>query len=399
MRFIHIEDFFHPNAGYQLNLLGKLQVKQGHEVIILTSEIEKTPDHLKHFFGSKNIIKLDEEYFKKNGVKIIRLPVFGWYSGRAIFKGGLFKKIKSLKPDVLFLHGESTLTSIRVLLSYKRFNMPMVIDSHMLDMASSNKLKYYFRMFFKKFITPIILKNKIPIIRVVNSDFLQRHFGLPLEKTILLSFGTDIDFFSPNQQTKKHYRKSLGIQSTDFIVTYAGKLDEAKGGLFLAESIKNKINIKGLKFLIIGNTADDDYGYKVEDTFLNSKNHIVRYPTQSYSDINKFYQISDIAIFPKQCSMSYFEVQSCGLPVILEENEINIQRVSNSKGILFKPNSKDSLIDAIYKFAMMSKKEIDIYRQNSRDNIITNYNYEKVAKSFTRIMIQSHKKFSETHDP
>ena len=49
MRFVHIEDFFHPNAGYQVNLLSKLQVKQGHEVIIITAELDKIPDHLISF--------------------------------------------------------------------------------------------------------------------------------------------------------------------------------------------------------------------------------------------------------------------------------------------------------------------------------------------------------------
>ena len=52
MKFLHVEDFFHPDAGYQLNLLARLQVKQGHRVIIIASELDKSPDFLKSFFGN-----------------------------------------------------------------------------------------------------------------------------------------------------------------------------------------------------------------------------------------------------------------------------------------------------------------------------------------------------------
>jgi hypothetical protein len=50
MRFVHVEDFVHPNAGYQINLLTRLQVQQGHEVIIVAGELDKMPVFLTSFF-------------------------------------------------------------------------------------------------------------------------------------------------------------------------------------------------------------------------------------------------------------------------------------------------------------------------------------------------------------
>ena len=72
MKIVHIEDFFHPDAGYQINVLAKYQANAGHEVIILTSEIDKIPDFLTIFFGKDNIEQKDREYESKYGVKIIR---------------------------------------------------------------------------------------------------------------------------------------------------------------------------------------------------------------------------------------------------------------------------------------------------------------------------------------
>lgn len=395
MRFVHVEDFIHPDAGYQLNLLSRLQVKQGHEVIIVCAELEKIPGWLTSFFGKDNIEEKDEKFKEATGVKIIRHPLYGFYSGRAIFKPGLHKLIKSLNPDVLFIHNEDTVMGMKLLWDYKKMNLPYVLDCHMLEMASKNKFRDYFRAFYRKFVTPIILKNNIPLIRVVDTDFVQKHYNIPLERTKLLSFGTDTDFYKPNQEVKKQFRQELGINENDFVVIYAGKMDPTKGGEFLAKSLKEKINIqnKEIKFIIIGNPPKDEYGEKVNKIFSESENKIIQNPTQTYFDLAKFYQTADIAIFPKQCSMSYFEVQACELPVVLEENEINISRVENKKGLTFSKDSIKEFRTAIEQFGNMPKEEFDMFKENARKNIVDNYNFVPIAQQFTDVMIEEYMKF------
>lgn len=240
MRFVHVEDFVHPNAGYQINLLTRLQVQQGHEVIIVAGELDKIPVFLTSFFGKDNIEEKDRKFEEETGVKIIRHPLYAYYSGRAIYKPGLHKLIKSLNPDVLFIHNEDTVMGMKLLWDYKKMNVPYVLDCHMLEMASENRFRDFFRLFYRKFVTPVILKNNIPLIRVVDTDFVQKHYNIPLSKTKLLSFGTDTDFYKPDSKIKEAFRKELGIDNTDFVVIYAGKMDPAKGGEFLAESLKEK---------------------------------------------------------------------------------------------------------------------------------------------------------------
>lgn len=395
MKFVHVEDFVHPNAGYQINLLTRLQVQQGHEVIIVAGELDKIPVFLTSFFGKDNIEEKDRKFEKETGVKIIRHPLYAYYSGRAIYKPGLHKVIKSLNPDVLFIHNEDTVMGMKLLWDYKKMNVPYVLDCHMLEMASENKFREFFRVFYRRFVTPVILKNNIPLIRVVDTDFVQKHYNIPLSKTKLLSFGTDTDFYKPDSKVKVEFRKELGIDNTDFVVIYAGKMDPAKGGEFLAESLKEKINIEGRKvqFVIIGNPPKDEYGTKVDILFSQSENSILRLPTQTYFDLAKFYQIADIAIFPKQCSMSYFEVQSCELPVVLEENEINNSRISDKKGLLFSKSSVSEFRSCIEQFGNMEKEEFEIYKQSARKNIVDNYNFVPIAQQFTDVMMEEYEKF------
>lgn len=396
MRFVHIEDFVHPDAGYQLNLLGPLQVAQGHEVIIITSEPDHVPSYFTSFFPVDDLKKRDEDFLNRTGVRIIRYPTYTWYSSRAVFKPKLHRLIKSLKPDVLFVHGEDTLTGMKLIWDFKRMKMPYVIDCHMLEMASVNKFSDQFRLFFRKCVTPHILKNNIPLIRVVNSDFVEKHYAIPLKRTKLLAFGTDTLFFSPNEENKIKNRKELGINEKEFVVMYAGKMDETKGGRFLAETLREKFILKSNKritFLIIGSTPKNEYGNSIETIFKNSENVILRLPTQNYTQLVKFYQLADIAVYPKQCGMSYFEAQSCGLPVVLEINEINIERASNKKGLLFEEGSIPSFRDKIIQFANMDERTIEVYKKNARNNILVNYNYIPIAQEFTNVMINEYNRF------
>ena len=113
MKIVNVEDFFHPDAGYQINILSKYLVALGHEVIIITSQMDKVPAALTSFFGKENIEERDKEYSNRYGVKIVRLPIKGFVSGRAVFTKELFSTIQADNPDVVFVHGNDTLTAMR----------------------------------------------------------------------------------------------------------------------------------------------------------------------------------------------------------------------------------------------------------------------------------------------
>lgn len=396
MKIVHIEDFIHPDAGYQVNLLSRLQVRQGHEVIVVTSELDKVPDYLTKFFGKDNIEERDNKFYLSTGVKIIRVPLITFYSGRSVYYPKLFRIVDSLRPDVAFVHGEDTLMGMQFIMRSSKLDYPIVLDCHMLEMASLNRFRKLFRMFYRTFITPKILKNNIPLIRVVDSDYVEKCLGIPLDRTILLSFGTDTDYFKPSLEARNNFRALHGIDNDAFVIVYAGKLDVYKGGLFFAESIKDEIySLSGKKaiFVIIG-SAYGDYGKAVDDVFLKSKNKIIRFSTQTYFDLAKFYQAADLALYPKQCSLSFFEAQSCGLPVLFEKNEINSQRAKYGNGILFTPGDAKDFRQKILAFTDMSEDVFSAMKINARKYILDNCNYVPIAQKFTDVLEQEVKRFS-----
>jgi glycosyltransferase involved in cell wall biosynthesis len=388
MRIVHVEDFFHPDAGYQVNLLSRLQTVDGHDVTVVTAELQKIPSFLTAFFGKDNIPEKDAAFERETGVKIVRVPIFGFYSGRAIFYPRVFKQVAAVQPDVVFVHGEDTFTGMSFISLAKRLKYPLVLDCHMLEMASQNPFREYFRAFYKRFMTPIILREKIPLIRVVDSDYVQKCLGIPLSHTDLLSFGTDTAHFSPNSESGRALRANYGLSQEAFLVLYAGKLDETKGGKFLAEALAKKFPQGGgrpIEFLVVGN-ADGAYGEEVEKIFAGSANKLVRLPTQRYFDLAKFYQAADLAVFPKQCSMSFFEAQSCGVPILFEENEINVQRAAHDNAFLFAPGSIEGFRQQIERLANLPEAQYSELRNNARSYVLTNYDYVPIARRFTAVL-------------
>jgi glycosyltransferase involved in cell wall biosynthesis len=272
---------------------------------------------------------------------------------------------------------------------------PIVLDSHSVDFGSVHRFRDVYRAFYKRFVAPMIVRMNIPLIRLVDSDYVESCLGIPVAHTILLSFGTDTDLFRPDAAAGAELRRSLGIANDTFVVLYAGKLDENKGGVFLAECLRQKIAARDGReptFLIVGN-AIGEYGRDVEQRLAASENQIIRLPTQRYFDLARFYQAANLALFPKQCSMSFFEAQSCGLPVLFEANDINVQRAQHSNAMLFQPGDVADFRAKLSRFLDTPIEDYQIWRNSARNYVLSAHDYLPIARKFTEVLRQAHERF------
>ncbi len=393
MVIVNIEDFFIPDAGYQINILSKYFVSFGHKVYIVTAEIDGFKDGVSSFFGTENIKERDAEFTRRTGVEVIRVkPVVNKFvSGRIIFGKNLFKTVASLGPDVVFVHGNDTLTGIQYIMKRNK-GYGLVTDSHMLKMASSNKFSVYFQKFYRTVVTPQIIKKKIPVIRTQNDDYVQSGLGIPLEMAPWISYGTDIALFHPDENVKRAFRDEHGIPQDDFVFVFTGKLIESKGGKLLAEAFLKKFDTsKGVTLIVVGSSSDQ-YSKEVEEIFEKSENRIVRFPTQKYFDLAKFYQAADACVFAKQCSLSFYDAQACGLPIISENNNINLDRNSHGNGFCFVEGNVDDFRAKIQKMVELTPEEYAKMKDNSIRFIIENYSYEKKAQEYMDVLLGEYKR-------
>ena len=395
MKIVNVEDFFHPDAGYQINILPKYLSKMGHEMTIITSEMDKIPDGLTTFFGREHIEEKDKKYVNENEVKIIRLPIKAFLSGRAVFTSQLFQTISDEKPDIVYIHGNDTLTGMWYLMQYKKLGYPLVMDSHMLEMASVNRFNKFFRWFYKHFFTPIIIKNHIPVIRTQNDPYVEKCLGIPMAQAPWISYGSDTVLFHPDKEVKKSFRLEHGISEDDFVVVYTGKLDEAKGGKLLAQAFREKFRTdRKVVLLVVGKTSGE-YGKEVEQIFSESENRIIRFPTQKYCDLARFYQAADLSVFAKQCSLSFYDAQACGLPVLSEGNNINVDRCSHGNGWNFKAGDVGDFREKVEAAANMDLDEYSKVSDCAYRFIIDHYNYEDKAREYEEIILKEYQKHKD----
>ena len=392
MKIVNVEDYFIPDAGYQINIVPKYLAKFGHDVYIVTSKTEGIEKGAAGFLGTDNIEERDRAYTEKTGVKIIRVSpaTTKTLSGRIIQGKELFGTVEELKPDVVYVHGNDTVTGIRYI---KKNNLPfaLITDSHMLKMASLNRFSRYFQIFYKKFVTPDIVKKNITVIRTQDDDYVESALGIPLSQAPWISYGTDTDLFHPDEDVKKAFRKEHGIPEYSFVFVCTGKLDESKGGLILAEAFKEKFaSVKDVTLVTVGN-MNGDYGEKVKETFAGSANRIINFPTQKYWDLGRFYQMADACVFARQCSLSFYDAQGCALPIISEDNNINVDRNSHGNGLCFRAEDVSSFREKIEEMLNMSAADFAVMKENSYRFITENYNYEDKAREYEKYILAAAK--------
>ena len=318
IKIVSVVDEFHPNAGYTNNVISKYLVKEGYSYDIVTTQFLEKGNYMDSFDLS-NMESKDELFTKTNGVKIHRLSCKKHISGRAVWNYKEFHtKINELKPDILFFGGNDTLIFMQFVLKNRRkiiknkLPFSIVSDSHMLDMASKNKFKKIFYFLYRLFITPIIKKAKIKVIRVQDDDFVMKRLGVPKDQAPFISFGTDTTVFYPDKVFNREERAKLCLDEKDFVVLYAGKINESKGGMLLSDLICGEYNTsKKIVFIVVAN-ASSDYECRVIERIKRSKNKTIIHPAVSYDQLPYYYKIADLAVFPKQCSLSFYDIQACG---------------------------------------------------------------------------------------
>lgn len=386
MRIVEIEDFFHPDAGYQVNVLSKVLVEHGHEVIIVAAEnMDIFPTSLTGFFGIENIKERDAWYETTFNVKIVRVKARGYYSGRTFYTSEIYSLVDSLHPDLLFIHGNDTLIGMSYTQRASKLSFPIILDSHMLSIASHNRLSTVFKKVYSHFIAPIINRQRLNVIRVQDDPYVISELGIDEELAPYLGFGTDKGLFHPDDERKKMLRRELGISQEDTVILYAGKLDESKGGMLLARAIERSFGTDSLTIVIAGNTSGEKAD-ELESAFSSSENRIIRLPTHKYPELPDLYQMADLALYPAQCSLSFYDVQASGLPVVVDDSTaVNINRVSSGNGIVFQAGSASSLHGAIASYLSMESDEKNEMKDRSLAYIGERFSYDNVARRYEEV--------------
>lgn len=366
MRIIHVEDYFDPTAGYQINELLMASNPLKDETIIISS-FDLSPFH-------KQYNEVDDLTFEnKYHVKIIRLKSILKLSSRIILKG-MWKEIDSLNPDLVFLHGIGDFKDL--LLYKKKKNYIIIRDCHMSWVASKNPLRHIYYLAYKVlFSRRINSSEKIKLVYALGEEekeYLNK-LGIKNNKIGDLKHGYNEENMFYDSVERESLRKIIKVNHNEVLISYIGKFDSQKRPDFIFDIVeemmlkneKNNENEKiKLKFLFVGPKEIQYFDLFKDklDKFI-FKDDVQILDAVPFKDLYKFYSASDICIFPKQASLSSIHAQICYTPVIMERMTSNKERVLLGKN-LYSENNFEEAADILIRIVNNLSTEISELKNN-----------------------------------
>ena len=218
-------------------------------------------------------------------------------------------------------------------------------------------------------------------------QFLIQHGVVKANKIVVLGFGSicvvDLNRFQPYFNDRKQVRSDLGINESDLVLIFVGRLNPEKGvnDLILAFRALS-VEFPNLKLLIVG---PDEFGYDLQLANLdaNIRNKICKI---QFTDVpEKYMNAADIICLPSYregFGSVLIEAAAVGLPAVASRiYGITDAVIDGVTGLLHEPGNNLSLTQALAKII-----QDDFFRlylsQEARARAISKFSEDSISFKF-----------------
>ncbi len=358
---IHLLGPYTDGWGYQENVLPEIQVRQGHEVAVITGCETHCPDN--------SIIKVDPcEYFI-NGVKIIRINYKQVFRNEKINRIWFYYPVKEyleqINPDIILLHGLGEGRTNIEIKKHVRAHPECLLFGDVHTFAGNsdkaltikNKIVNFYKQFCRKKLFPYY--QSVFCITTQCMDYAKNIYKVPEHKLQLFPLGYDpasIDW-EHREDIREAFRREHGIDDSEIVVVHGGKIIPRRKTEVAVEAVC-RLNTK-VRLVVFGK-IDDSIKDSIMQQFEKCDDmiylgHLTR------SEYIKVFLASDIALFPGGQSSLWEEAIGCGLPMLVNKTEDKDAPYFDRGGnIVF--TKEDSVDEFVNELNMMidSKKYIDM---------------------------------------
>lgn len=319
MKVLIICDLFDEGIGSQENILAKYLQKDGHQVTVLTSTFESVFDFIAHKHDPR---RLGREY-KIGNLKVIR----------ARYRLNLFNRLRSFAraeeiieqeaPDMIFML--DIMPDMLAAVRYKKRNQNcrFVMDYHA-DYSNSAKNIISLKI-LHGVIRKSILRIGMPYLDAIypvtpaSGEFLREVYGIPWTRMELLPLGADMDLGIgiAERGEGEALRRRLGIAPDSIVIFTGGKFAKPKRTELLIEAVRGLPDLP-LELIVVGaaNIGEEDYAADLhaqaaEDPRIRFVGWL------DNTDLFRFMDMADLAIFPASQSILWVQAVSMGLPLVV----------------------------------------------------------------------------------
>jgi glycosyltransferase involved in cell wall biosynthesis len=350
MRIVVISDWFAEKMGYAENCLPKALAALGHEVHLITSDVQpyfNTPGYRETYepFIGPGVVSPGVK--ELSGYTLHRLP-YGLRKGELRIPG-LVAALRRLRPQVVQTFDVRCWTTYEAALAKPLVGYKLFLESHIhasvFPDAGALPWRERLRRFFKwrlpgKFVSAV--SQKCYPISDDAADITVRYFGVAPRKNEVCSLGVDTELFRPPDDeaargARTELRRRLGFADGDVVCVYTGRFAADKGPLCLARAVETLARQgRPYRGLFVGS------GTAAEVAAIRGSAGCVVHPFVPVQDLPPFYWASEVGVWPKQESTSQLDAAACGLPIVLSDRVQVRERVEGS-GLLYQEDSTDDL--------------------------------------------------------
>jgi glycosyltransferase involved in cell wall biosynthesis len=387
MRIAVVTTFYSEGMGYTENCLPKALAELGHEVDVVTSNLnvygnEKTYEET--YAGFLGAADQGTGQFHGDGYTVHRLRssrVGGYVAIR-----GLAAKIRQLKPEIVHcteiaaLH-TFQLAALRPILGFRLFTEThqhlSVVRSYVKDPNGSALKKFFYTL--TRTVPTSVSSLAVEKCYAISPDCVlvaRNYYGVPHRKLSLRPLGTDTNLFHPAATQaeiagRRRMRSQWGYRPTDILCIYTGRFSEAKNPLVLARAVENLAG-SGLAYhsLFVGAGGQ-------KEAIAHCTNATV-VPFATHRELARLYQMADVAVWPREESMSMLDAAATGLPVVVSEHIGENDRVVGN-GRVYKENDVGDL--ACVLSSLSEERERRSLGAAGRAKMLSRFSWTTIARS------------------
>jgi glycosyltransferase involved in cell wall biosynthesis len=380
MKILVLSEWFSDKMGYAENYLPKAFGKLGHEVHLVTTDLQvyaTSPEYEKiyqHHLGPK---LAEQGVFNKEYYTLHRNP-HTLTGGLKILN--LENKIRELQPDIVYCFEIFNGDTKRACILKSKYNYKLFCESRMhLSIYRPPKSVLKKIIHFRKKIIGKMMSAKIDKFYPIAPDVLHvitTYCGIPQKKCKISSLAVDTDLFFRSVQLEevKAFRKKNGYDDDDIVCLYTGRFAESKGPLILAQAV-NYLQERGhakFKGLFVGQ------GEKEYQNIIKNAKGCTIHPFVEVNQLPIFYNSFDIGVWPLQESTSQLDAAACGMPIIINEKVEDTLRTEGN-GLRYRDRDVKDLADKI--LLLQDKVKRNEMGKIGSEKIANFYSWDYLAKN------------------